>query len=95
MNTNTNGNTYRTLDDIRQRKDQLLNDISGDSTAMQTLWDSTFHKPAGIVTPTSRFSGMMKTGIGVLDGVILGWKLYRRFKPGSKKKAKKSFFKFF
>ena len=34
---------------------------------------------------------MMKTGAGVLDGLILGWKLYRKFGGGSKKKTKKKF----
>ena len=85
--------TYRTLDDIQRRKDELLNGISADGTTMQTLWDSTFHRrKASLTTPTSRFSGVLKTGIGVLDGVILGWKIYRKFKGGSKKKAKRGFF---
>lgn len=89
--------SYRNLDDIRRRKDELLTDITKDSTTMENLWYGLFHKPDNLVTtPTSRFSGMMKTGVGILDGIILGWKLYRKFGGGKKKsqKKKKSFFSF-
>ena len=37
-------------------------------------------------TPTQRFSGAISTGAGILDGLILGWKLYRKFsgrQPGN------------
>lgn len=86
---------YRNLDDIRRRKDELLTDITKDNTAMENLWHGLFHKPDTLATPTSRFSGMMKTSVGVLDGLILGWKLYRKFGGGKKKlKKKKSFFGF-
>ena len=46
---------YKSLNDIRLRKAQLLTDL------------------------TKRFSGLINTGAGVLDGLILGWKLYRKF----------------
>ena len=31
----------------------------------------------------------MSTGAGVMDGIILGWKLYRKFYSGKKTKSKK------
>jgi hypothetical protein len=100
QNFNTNNippTEYRTLDEIRLRKAQLLTEIQKDSNKMQGLWDNLFHQPPkSQLTPTSRFAGMMKTGAGVLDGLILGWKLYRKFsangKKSSKKKKKFSFF---
>ena len=96
MNQDNIVTTFKNLDDIRTRKEQLLTAINKDSNTMQTLWDGVFHKPATLSSPTSRFSGMMKTGAGILDVAILGWKLYRKFGGSKKKKVqKKSFFKFF
>ena len=55
------GTNYRSLNDIRLRKAQLM------------------HKPKDKNTPTQRFSGAFNVGAGVLDGLILTWKLYRMF----------------
>lgn len=76
---------YKSLDEIRLRKAQLLTDITKDSNKIQGIWDGIFHKPKDKALPTKRFSGLMTTGAGILDGLILGWKLYRKFK-GKKKK---------
>ena len=35
--------TYRTLDEIRQRKEELADQIYGDSTRISTLWNDTFN----------------------------------------------------
>ncbi|GAB6981800.1 hypothetical protein [Prevotella dentasini] len=81
-NNISNEPIYHTLSEIRLRKAQLLNDITKDSNKMTALWNGVFHKPKENATPTQRFSGMMSTGAGVLDGLILGWKLYRKFGGG-------------
>ena len=81
MHHNSNNEAvYRTLSQIRLRKAQLLTDITKESKQISTLWDSVFHKPQKSSTPTKRFSDLMATGVGVADAVILGWKLYRKFK---------------
>ena len=76
MNTHPN---YTTLDDIRQRKDELLGDIRKDDREMRTLWNTLFRKPDMLVSssPSKRLSSLMSTSVGVLDAAILGWKLYR------------------
>lgn len=91
---NNNSPVYHSLDEIRLRKAQLLTEITKDNHKMQGMWNNLFHQPKNQVTPTSRFSGFMKTGAGVLDGLILGWKLYRKF-GGSKKSTKKKRFGLF
>ena len=35
---------YRTLDEIRQRKDELLNELQQDNTQFTTLWNQVFLK---------------------------------------------------
>lgn len=88
MNT-IDSSEYRTLSEIRLRKAQLITDITKDSNKIQSLWNRLFHSHKEANTPTQRFSGLMSTGAGILDGLILGWKIYRKF--GGKKKT--GFFK--
>lgn len=72
---------YHNLDEIRLRKAQLLTDIAKDNNRMRKLWNNLFHKgKGGKQTPSKRFSGLLSTGAGVLDGALLAWKLYRKFK---------------
>lgn len=70
---------YHTLNDIRLRKAQLRTDIIKDGNRIAGLWNELVHKPKAKNTPTQRFSGAVSTGAGILDGLILGWKLYRTF----------------
>lgn len=58
----------------------LRNDILKDDQKIKKLWSSLFHPDKSATTPSRRFNGLMNAGAGVLDGVILGWKLYRKFK---------------
>jgi len=78
---------YKSLEEIQERKEELLTDIRQDDAGMRTLWNGLFHKPAMLsaATPTKRFAGMVNVGAGVLDAFLLGWKLYRKFggKQGS------------
>ena len=72
---------YKSLQEIRMRKQMLKKDIRKDDKLMKDLFGSIF-KPAEAKStlPTKRFGFMMNTGAGILDGLILGWKLYRKFK---------------
>ncbi len=72
---------YRTLEEIRLRKAQLLTDIAKDNYHIGKLWNGLFHKKnRSKQSPSRRFTGILNTGAGVLDGLILGWKLYRKLK---------------
>lgn len=86
-NTTDGGNIapsqYRTLGDIRLRKAHLETEIAKDNAKIKGLWDSLFHKPAPRVKKTNRITKFMNTGAGLVDGLLLGWKLYRKF--GGKK----------
>ena len=35
---------YRTLDEIRERKDELLDELRQDNTKMSTMWNQVFLK---------------------------------------------------
>lgn len=85
MTTNQNQSTdYHTLTELRQRKAQLLEDIAKDDKRVKALWAQLFYRPKTNDTPSQRITNMITTGGGILDGLILGWKLYRKFgKKGS------------
>lgn len=72
-------NEYRSIDDIRLRKAQLRTEIAKDQNKLSGLWNSLVHKPKND-RPSQRFSGVLNTGAGIMDGLILGWKLYRKFR---------------
>lgn len=74
---------YKSLEEIRLRKDALLKDIRNDDKKIHQLWSSLFHRPdalSGHATPSKRLNSLMSLGAGALDGLVLGWKLYRKFK---------------
>lgn len=73
---------YRNLNEIRLRKAQLLTAIAKDNNKMSKLWNDLFHAPKKAATPTKRLSGILSTGAVILDGAILGWKLYRKLGGG-------------
>lgn len=79
---NTEKPTYTSLAEIRMAKEQKLEEIRKDEETMRELWNDLFHKPESRLpsTPAQRIASLVSSGAGVLDGLILGWKLYRKFK---------------
>lgn len=72
---------YTSLEAIVERKKQLKTEIAQNEKQIKTMWRSLFHeeKPA-IKTTSQRLTKMLSIGAGVVDGALLGWKLYRKFK---------------
>ncbi|MDD6379600.1 MAG: hypothetical protein PUG12_07125, partial [Prevotella sp.] len=64
--------SYRTLDEIRLRKSQLLVDITKDGNKVEKLWNNLFHKSPdkGKKTAGRRMSSIVSTGASVVDGLI-------------------------
>ena len=80
----THNPDYQTLTELRQRNAQLLSDIAQDDKRIKALWSQLFYRPKAEGSPSQRLTSLLSTGGGILDGLILGWKLYRRFgKKGS------------
>jgi hypothetical protein len=80
---------FKSLDDIRARKDQLRMEIRKDSQTMRTQWDGLFHKEKSNL-PSQRFANMMSTGAAVFDGILFAWKLYNRLHGKSQNTASTS-----
>lgn len=72
---------YTTLQDIQARRNLLLAEIRKDGDRMSALKKELFGK--GVTSRGSKrmsMSGMINTGAGIFDGLLLVWKLYRKFK---------------
>lgn len=71
--------TYNTLHEIRLRKETILSEIRMDNQQMNILWKGLFRKP---VQKKKAFtlSSLMTMGTGMADGLLLVWKLYRKYK---------------
>lgn len=75
--------SYQSIEEIRLRKVALQKEIEADSAKIDEKWHSLFKKPEALsksATPSQRISGIISSGAGVLDGILLVWKLYRKFK---------------
>ena len=75
---------FSSLDDIRAYKEELLEQIRQDRDVISTKWNDLFHREEP--TPQSKAQKIMKMhsmGTGVLDGAMLGWKLYRKYQEGA------------
>lgn len=75
--------SYQSIEEIRLRKVALQKEIEADSAKIDEKWHSLFKKPEALsksATPSQRISGIISSVAGVLDGILLVWKLYRKFK---------------
>ncbi len=75
--------SYQSIEEIRLRKAALQKEIEADSAKIDEKWHSLFKKPEALsksATPSQRISGIISSVAGVLDGILLVWKLYRKFK---------------
>ena len=80
---------YRSLEEIRQRKDELLNELQKDNTRFSTLWDQVFLKRENN-TKSDYIAGLISNGIVAFDTFMLIRKLMKSygFLFGKKKKKK-------
>ena len=84
---------YRTLDEIRERKDELLDELKQDTTKMSTLWNQVFLKRENNIK-TDYIASLVSNGIVAFDTFMLIRKLMKGYGilfGKEKKKKKKSF----
>ena len=72
---------YQSLLAIRARKAQLSKDIQHSEQEIKATWNSIFHpkKLPTPKTPTQRLVALASSSVGLIDGALLGWKLYKKF----------------
>lgn len=79
MDNLDNNMTINDLREIRLRKKKVLSLIKKDNDNMSQMWKSLFQKKNKSKKKLT-ISSVLTAGTGVLDGLLLTWKLYRKFK---------------
>lgn len=69
---------YRTLEEIRQRKDELLDAIQQDDTRFATLWNQVFLKRENS-TKSDYIAGLVSNSIMAFDAFMLVRKLMKNY----------------
>lgn len=76
--------TFNSLADIRAYKDAVKEELAKDEDKIGELWGQLFHSSdTEPKTRGQKLTRMINMGAGMLDGALLGWKLYRKFSGGS------------
>ena len=74
---------YNSLEDIRYQKEMLHIDLHKNEQQIAYLWKELL-KPAEAfqknASTSNRLIGLFNVGTNILDGAILGWKLYKKFR---------------
>jgi hypothetical protein len=74
-----------TPDDLKKKCDSMQTDITSKEKSLKKQWNSLVNEEEPVVlSPTKRVMSWISDSSNVIDGALLGWKLYRIF--GKKKK---------
>ncbi len=77
----TNEQEYDSLLAIKAKKAELRTEIDKNGKEIAKLWNSIFHaKNTNPLSPTQKFLSFATTSSGIIDGALLGWKLYRKLR---------------
>ncbi len=79
---------YDSLSALRIRKHELEKEFEKDEEKMKELWADLFEEEK-TDNMSDRVSSMVKMGIGAFDGVMLCWKLYKKYGSVFRKWKKK------
>lgn len=71
---------YKSLHEIQIRKAELLKSIRHDQKEMGKLWNEVAHPEKSPRSKGVSLASVLSTSVGVLDGALFAWKLYRRLK---------------
>ena len=77
------------LDSLQIKRASLKKEMSKKEAELHKTWDNLFHKKeedslVSSLSPTKRVMSFLSSSTVVIDGMLLGWKLYNRF--GRKRK---------
>lgn len=69
------------LEAIQMRKAEIAAEINKSDDKLAETWDKMFHQPTAEEenSPTQRALSFISSSAGLIDGALLGWKLYRKF----------------
>lgn len=79
------------LEALRLRQAEMKKQLTESEDKLAGIWNELFHEaPAKALTsPTQRAMSFLTSSAGIIDGALLGWKLYRKFGNGKMRLFKK------
>lgn len=83
-----NASSLDSLSALKMRQDAIKRQLDNSEKRLGTIWNDIFRSPTPKErnSPTQRALTLITSYAGVIDGAILGWKLYRKFGKLMKKK---------
>lgn len=77
----TNGTQISTIAELKAQEDLVRAQLKAEEKEIRRQWDRLFKaKRRSPKTPSQRFLGFFSKGTSLVDGAILGWKLYKKFR---------------
>lgn len=74
----------KSLEDIAAYKDKLRKQIEHEEECIAGKWNELFHKEEPVPQgKAQKLLRMVSLGTGMFDGMMLGWKLYRKYQEGA------------
>lgn len=72
------------LETLQMRKNELDTELQESEDKLSDIWNKMFHQPTEeeMASPTQRAMSLISSSMGLIDGAILGWKLYKKFGKG-------------
>lgn len=75
------GTQISTIAQLKAQQEIVRAQLRTEQKEMRRQWDRLFRKGSkSPKTPTQRVLGFVAKGSTLFDGVVLGWKLYKKFK---------------
>lgn len=78
QNKKTTSNDFSTLDEIRERKDALLDEIQRDEDKVASLWNQTFLK-RDETSKGDYIASLVSNGFMAFDAFLLARKLFKGY----------------
>ena len=77
---------------LRTSKVMVRKELDDSEEKLGNIWNALFHQPAALKSssPTQKALALVTNYAGIIDGAILGWKLYRKFGKMTKTLQKKN-----
>jgi len=68
------------LETLSIRKQQLREDLNDSEEKLSDIWNAMFRQPSEeeLASPTKKILASITSASAIIDGALLGWKLYRR-----------------
>ena len=77
-----------TPDDLQAKSSNLKQQITKNEESLQNQWEDMIYEEDETLSPTKRFISTIANSANIIDGALLGWKLYKMFGRGRQRRKK-------